>query len=171
MRQILAVVLCVVAPCTMLALAACAPAAEEAMVEEPDTTEADLTAIQAVAEEFVGAVEANDPEAITACYGQNAILMPPNEPAVVGMEAILAWNQALAEEVTVTEAILSTEEMEVAGDWAYRRGTYSMTMTMAGEADPVTETGKFVEIWQRQADGSWKITRDLWNSDEPPAEE
>ena len=36
-------------------------------------------------------------------------------------------------------------------------------------AKPVTETGKYVVVWKRRADGSYRRFRDIWNADAPPA--
>ena len=33
---------------------------------------------------------------------------------------------------------------------------------------PAADDGKYIEIWKRQADGSWKIAYDIFNSDLPP---
>ena len=30
------------------------------------------------------------------------------------------------------------------------------------------DSGKYVVAWQKQADGGWKITRDILNTDIPP---
>jgi ketosteroid isomerase-like protein len=38
-------------------------------------------------------------------------------------------------------------------------------MTPAG-ADPVDMTNKGIHIYKRQADGSWKMVQDVWNSDQ-----
>jgi ketosteroid isomerase-like protein len=32
---------------------------------------------------------------------------------------------------------------------------------------PVNDRGKFLEVWKKQADGKWKCTMDIWNSDLP----
>jgi ketosteroid isomerase-like protein len=32
---------------------------------------------------------------------------------------------------------------------------------------PVTDRGKYVTIWKKQADGSWKVIADIFNSDLP----
>jgi ketosteroid isomerase-like protein len=40
-----------------------------------------------------------------------------------------------------------------------------MSMTSAGAPQPIQFNGKFLEILQKQKDGSWLITRDIRVSD------
>jgi ketosteroid isomerase-like protein len=47
------------------------------------------------------------------------------------------------------------------------RYTASLTMTPAGATEATTERLKGVHIYRRGADGSWKMTLDVWNSDAP----
>jgi ketosteroid isomerase-like protein len=42
-------------------------------------------------------------------------------------------------------------------------------MKMPGVAEPVVDTGKGMEIWKKQKDGSWKVSCDVFNSDLPIA--
>ena len=45
-----------------------------------------------------------------------------------------------------------------------------MTFIPANSTEPVTDNGKYLDIWQKQADGSWKVKADIWNSNlTPPA--
>ena len=57
-------------------------------------------------------------------------------------------------------------EVAKAGDLAYVSGTYEETMTDA-TGKPVNDHGKYVEIFKKQADGTWKVVADIWNSDLP----
>ena len=57
-------------------------------------------------------------------------------------------------------------EIQGQGDMAYDRGTYSMAVTPAGAA-PIEDHGKYLTIWRKQADGSWKVARAIFNSDLP----
>ena len=41
-----------------------------------------------------------------------------------------------------------------------------MTISPPGAA-AVSEKGKYVEVWRKQPDGSWKIKWDIFNSDVP----
>ena len=62
---------------------------------------------------------------------------------------------------------LSVDEVQATGDWAFERGRYEITLApKAGDA-PMDDTGKYITIYQRQSNGSWKIARDIWNSDQP----
>lgn len=45
-----------------------------------------------------------------------------------------------------------------------------MTMTpKTGKGKPMSDKGKYIVVLQKQADGSWKIVRDISNSDLPPS--
>ena len=61
-----------------------------------------------------------------------------------------------------------SDEVRVAGDWAFARGNYSVTLTPRQGGDVVTVDGKYLTVFQLQADGSWKIHRDIFNSNGSP---
>lgn len=153
---------------------ACAPPAGQEPAEpsepsEPAPSAAEVRqAIEQAAEAFRTAALAEDAEGIVAIYTSDAVLMPPNMPAQEGSAAIRTWMSDFFTQFTIDEFQLRTEEIEVAGDWAYRRGAFEMTTTPTAGGDPVQDAGKFIEIWQRQADGSWKMSHDMWNTDTPP---
>lgn len=52
-------------------------------------------------------------------------------------------------------------EVGAGGDIGYTAGTYEMTM------GGVTDKGKYVTLWKKQQDGSWKVAEDIFNSDMP----
>lgn len=53
---------------------------------------------------------------------------------------------------------------------AFARGTYSVKRTPVAGGETVETDGKYMTIFKRQADGSWKIYRDIFNSNVPPGE-
>jgi ketosteroid isomerase-like protein len=59
-------------------------------------------------------------------------------------------------------------EVANSGDVAYLYGTYQMT-TNGPDGKPMTDNGKMLEIWKKEADGSWKCALDTWNTDLPAA--
>ena len=50
---------------------------------------------------------------------------------------------------------------------AYELGTYAMTFEVPGGQSPVSDTGKYLAIWKKQADNSWKFHIDSWSSSQP----
>ena len=55
------------------------------------------------------------------------------------------------------------------GDWAFERANYTFRLTPVAGGAAMQENTKNLRILQRQPDGSWKIAREIWNSDNPPA--
>jgi ketosteroid isomerase-like protein len=51
------------------------------------------------------------------------------------------------------------------GDMVYSQGTYTMTMTNPKTKEPITDKGKYLTVYTKQADGSWKVVADTFNSD------
>jgi ketosteroid isomerase-like protein len=54
----------------------------------------------------------------------------------------------------------------LAGDLAIETGTFTFTQKPKGSA-AITDKGKYMTVWKKQADGSWKLLRDIANSDLP----
>ena len=50
-----------------------------------------------------------------------------------------------------------------AGEIPIRR----LTFTIPGAPGPIDEQGKFLQVYRKQGDGSWKMTREIYNSDLP----
>src|SRR6266498_131357 len=53
---------------------------------------------------------------------------------------------------------------ERSGEIGFVSGTYELTMNDAS-GNPVNDRGKYLEVWEKQPDGSWKCGADIWNSD------
>ena len=133
---------------------------------KPDTA-ADTAAIHAVINQLFAAYNAGDAAAVGATFSDDAILMPDKEAAVEGKPAIQAWYAGLFKNVTVN-ASYTPLETQVAGDWAYDRGSGTVTAT-SKSGGPVTESFKILIICKRQTDGSWKIHCGILNNNNPPA--
>ena len=95
-------------------------------------------------------------------YAEGARLLPPNHATVTGRDAIARFLRSLGTIHAVRYSILA---LEGHNDLAYVHGDYQLTVTPAGAAEPVGDTGKYVEIWRRQRDGTWKVVLDIFNSD------
>jgi uncharacterized protein (TIGR02246 family) len=143
-----------------LASTACQPPAQEAA----GLSEEDVATIAASPDAFAEAMLAGDWAAVAALYTEDAVFMHPNRPAVEGRAAI----QARMEQLRPFEQFEATiVEIDGRGDLAFVRATYSETYTVEGTPEPIHDTGKYVEIWRKQPDGSWLIAVEIWNSDLP----
>jgi len=97
-------------------------------------------------------------------YAEDARALPPNHATVTGREAISALFRS---EGAIQEFRLTILALEGRNDLAYVHGAYQMSLTLPGAAEPVGDKGKYVEIWKKQRDGSWKVILDVYNSDLP----
>ena len=79
-----------------------------------------------------------------------------------------SWEQAFSQRDTTAavEAVESTGSVLAPNAPIYSIGTYELSFT-----DPkgrlIKDHGKYVTIWHTQADGSWKVALDIFNSDLP----
>ena len=112
---------------------------------------------------------AKDVDKTVSYYAEGAIVMPPNASAATRKESIRsAWKEMLTSPGAAISWKTTKVEVAKAGDLAYVSGTYEATMNDAS-GKPVKEQGKYVEIFKKQADGTWKVVADIWNSDLPAA--
>jgi len=105
-------------------------------------------------------------------YSDDATVLPPNAPAATTKEAIRKiWQDMLSPGFVISWKATKVKVAK-SGDLGFVSGTYELTMNDAS-GKPVNDRGKYVEVWQKQADGKWKCGTDTWNSDLPasaPAE-
>ena len=140
-------------------------AAEE--VEPVVDVEADIAAINELWNQYAAAVTTGDLDLWISLWTDNGIQMAPDAPAVIGKEQIRAKYESIFPQFIFKMAI-TNKEVRVTGDWAYARGTYTLSMTPKAGGETINIDGKFLTILKRQVDGSWKIFRDCFNSNVPP---
>ena len=153
----------------LLLLGACTRLAQERpqSAADLDRHAQDVAAIERLNEEWRNGWIAGDADALIALYSDDPILMPQSQPEVVGREAIGALYQSVFDEFAV-EGEGEVQEIEVAGDWAFLRSTYSLVATPHAGGETLEDTGKSLFVLRRQPDGAWKIARLIANSDLPP---
>lgn len=142
--------------------AACAPAAAP---PGPPTGD-DVAKINALRDNFVTAFNAGDAAKVVEGYTTDAIAMPAHHAMVTGKDALVAFNREQFSQVSF-KMTLTPAETVVAGNWGYDRGTYTMTVTPKAGGAPMNDAGKYLVVIQKQSDGSWKVSRDIDNSDMP----
>ena len=126
-----------------------------------DQHAADKSALEAGAAAWMDAFGAKDIDAMTAFYAEDAVLLPPNAPAIFGRDAISATMQEMFAAGLGIE--LEDLEIKVAGNLGYKAGRYRTR----GEDGSLIDRGKYIEIWSK-IDGNWVLHRDIWNSSVQP---
>ena len=135
--------------------------------QAPDTRAADETAIRAAEAEMVKAVAAFDAAKAASFCTDDVVGLSAGAPVVQGKENKQKEFEAFLK--GKPELSWSAVKVEVArsGDLAYEWGRGKVSMK--DKKGKVTETTvKYVSVWKKQADGSWKITVDTMIPD-PPA--
>lgn len=127
---------------------------------------ADQAAIRQLWVDYAQSAEAGNLDAWMALWMPGGIKMSPGKPPIVGLDAIRAATGVGKSNATVVVDIVP-QEITVVGDWAYTWGTYTKDVTPEGGGATAHVDGKFMTILRRQADGAWKIYRDIDNSNVP----
>jgi uncharacterized protein (TIGR02246 family) len=121
--------------------------------------------IDALRQQFNLAYNAGDAAGLAAIFAEDAVLMPPGAPAVVGRFAIQA---RYAAQFAKTQSIftLNPGEIHVSGNIAWLRGEYQRVDTPIAGGPFTTITGEYLMTFSRER-GDWKITTDAWNINQP----
>ena len=125
--------------------------------------------LQRDAEWAIAASEGRDLERVLSFWTDDAIVMPPGLPAVIGKAALREYVQASMKipgfriTWTSTDVTFSPE-----GNFAYMFGMNMVEMN-GPDGTPVRIAGRAVTIWRKEADGEWRCAVDIWNA--PPAAE
>ncbi len=148
------------ASCALL-LTACEPKAPA------DESAAAVAAIRAADAAWSQAFSARDTTAAVAAVESTGSVAAPNAPIATGSQAI----RALFEGFYALPAMTihwepAAVEAARSGELGYSRGAYQLTYNDA-KGKPVTDQGKYVSVWRKQADGTWKVVVDEFNSDQP----
>ncbi|MFB3127554.1 MAG: DUF4440 domain-containing protein [Candidatus Acidiferrales bacterium] len=146
-----------------LAVSGCAPQVD---------VEAEAAAIREATDvEWLEAGQAKDLDRWVSFHTDDASLLPPNAPIVTGKEAIRAFVSKLISTPGWAASWQTTKiEVSRSGDLAYSYGPQQTTVDDA-EGNPVTDQQKWVAVWKKQPDGSWKCAVLILNSDGPAASE
>ncbi|MCU0251713.1 MAG: SgcJ/EcaC family oxidoreductase [Vicinamibacterales bacterium] len=144
--------------------AACAPSAPPAAPAAPAlNAPADIAALNAAREGFMKGYEAGDAEAIGNLYTKDAISESNNQPSLKGRDAIVASLKGMFEQVTV-KTVLTAEDTKTLGNVGVDTGRYAVIVTPKAGATPYTNEGRYMVVYVKDADGQWRVWRDMDNA-------
>ena len=125
----------------------------------------DIATITAMSKARADAFNEGNAAEIARYFADDAFLMAPGKASQRGKAAVEAYYQSIFDEFdTVLES--GSEDVVVDGDLAYGRGFAKVTLTPKNGDPKSYATSKYLNILERQADGSWITTHDIWNGNE-----
>ena len=113
---------------------------------------------------YAKAFNAGDAAQVAALYSKDAIFMMPETPAYKGTKGVRALNQAMID-AGWRSIKFKTIKSGSDGDLAFNIGSVSMDQPSDGGTAKVK--GKYLDVYRRQRDGSWKIIATMYNTDKP----
>ena len=121
---------------------------------------ADEATLRGVFEKAVTTARANDWASFASMFSEDAQYHPPNQPAVIGREAIQKWGESGPK----IEAI-EFPNVQVWGAGVYAYGTAGYKITAQGMPE---EVGKQLVVFRRGGVGKWDVVAVSWNSNQAP---
>ncbi len=110
--------------------------------------------------QWVEAWDKADAAMIAALFANDGVLLGRNGKFFKGPQQILERQKTVMEGAGKgVKCTVTTVDLWLDGDTAYETGTYSYKYQEKGK--PVDEEGRYVTIWRKQNDGSWKIMTDM----------
>src|SRR4030042_2405983 len=140
----------------MIALASCAP--------QPLDLEGQRAALMQTSRDWSKAAGSGDLDRIVAYWADDAIVLPPDQPAVVGKAAIREY----VDESMEIPGFSVTWEPEQATVGANGEMGYLIERNRFTFADSTgtvhTQFGKVITVWRKDTTGAWKCVIDIWNN-------
>jgi uncharacterized protein (TIGR02246 family) len=133
-------------------------------VEKKNSME-DIATITAISAERAKAFNEGNANGIATHFTNEAYLMAPESETKRGRAEIEAYYQAIFDEFE-TELESGYEDVKVDGDLAYGRGFAKVWLTPKSGGKKIYSESKYLNILERQSDGAWKTTHDIWNGND-----
>jgi ketosteroid isomerase-like protein len=126
----------------------------------------DLAQITAFNERYLQSINEEDIATLSSLTTDSHVMLPPNSEPVVGKSANDAMNGGAFKRYDFSETWTPVETV-IDGNLAFQRGTFTTIATPKGDGDRLEVNGSFMRIYQRQPNGEWRMTRDMFNSSTP----
>ena len=149
-----------------LGVTACKPADKATKVD----TASEEAAIRSKEAGWMDAYGKRDANALAAEYADDAALANPGSALATTSEARKAILNGVAADPAF-KVDFASDRIIVAnsGELASSRGHYTMTYTDPGTKQPKSESGSYLTVYRKQADGSWKAVEDFITPGAPTA--
>ena len=108
-----------------------------------------------------------DLDALLSLYADDAVVMPPNDTTLFGKEEIRYWWEEYFQFFRVTSSVETEREVTVAGNQAFERGAFSITIMPKQQGARIKDDIRSLTVWKYDTAAGWKISHQIWNSTKP----
>jgi len=137
----------------------------ERVLVEPKTDEADIQAIKGIVADYQAAINTSNVDGVMKAYADDALEIRPNEPALIGKEAIRGRKQKLFEDAALQEEYV-VKNTELSGDLAVAHVAWSASFTIKAGGESGNTQGNWIWVFRRQSDASWKLIYSIWSDEQ-----
>jgi len=128
-----------------------------------------VDAVRAADAAWLKAFNTKNLEKSVSFLDEQGSMLVPNAPIVTGKKAAA---KLIADGFALQDYKLAwhPDKAGVArsGELGYTSGAYEVSFKDAS-GKTISDKGKYLMVWKKQADGAWKVLFDMNNSDLPPA--
>ncbi|MBP7679335.1 MAG: DUF4440 domain-containing protein [Bacteroidales bacterium] len=120
-------------------------------------------------DEMMELLKAGRYEAMAKYYDINLISMPNYRVMEKGWQLILNNNLGRKKGgYQVADGKKTTTDLIIGEDMMVDIGQYTLTINFPGLEKPKVDNGKYMNVWRKSKDGSWRIVVETWNADKSP---
>ena len=130
------------------------------------STQADNPLV-AARRDFFESINARDIDKLVSLVDPDTVWMPPNDTSLYGPDEVRDWWKEYFEYFRLTSHSEPEREVTISGDFAIEETTYMVVITPTKGGTRIRDDGRWLRVWRRQPDGSWKMWRAMWNSFRP----
>jgi ketosteroid isomerase-like protein len=131
-------------------------------VTTPTISDKDIAAIRGTIGPWTEACIAADWDRLLSLCTDDVVFLPPDAPIAEGSTAAKAYLETYPD---IKEFDVTFTHVEGIRDLATARGSFTITAEVEG--NEMSITGKFLDTFRKQSDGTWRYSHVIWNHDHP----
>jgi ketosteroid isomerase-like protein len=115
---------------------------------------------------LIEAMKQADVEMFLSVHSDDVVLMPPNEPSILGKAEAEEWIREYLHNFRIVDLAPADRHVTQLGDCAVERWAYEVKIRPLAGGETIRDEGRFLSLWKRDSTG-WLIAQSMWNSVQP----
>ena len=119
--------------------------------------------VQAAHAAYLAAINSNNLDRLLETVTDDVVFIAPGAPVMEGKSEVAPWVRGYFDAVQTSWEKQSVEFV-VAADWAFERYVFAAIDVPHGAGLATVSTGHGINIYHREDDGEWRVSRDIWSN-------